>query len=431
MLWASLRAGMTAENFNDGRLIEPQPDCKADRVRCRSRGECGTPPSHVDVLVTGGAGFIGSFVVDRLLAAGHAVRVLDNLDPQVHPTGAPAHLAPGAELLAGDVRDRGVLRRALDGVDAVVHAAAAVGVAQSLYRVDHYVDTNVRGTAALLEAIQARAGRLRKLLVFTSMTSYGEGLYCRPSDGKPVRAAIRSEDDIARHGWEPACPETGEALEPVPTPEDSALLARNVYALTKRWQEELTLGLGTVYGFPVVCLRLFNVYGPRQSLSNPYTGVLAIFLARLVAGERPVVYEDGGQTRDFISVHDVADTALQVLTDDRADGRVLNLGSGQARRIGDIGRALATLVGRDDLQPQVTGQFRRGDVRHCTADIARARETLGFAPRVAWEDGLHELLAWSRETVATDHFDRAHGELARHGLLSDVIPPAGATKATR
>src|SRR5262245_38137548 len=379
------------------------------------------------VLVTGGAGFIGSFVVDRLLAAGHTVRVLDRLDPQVHPDGPPGYLAPGAELLVGDVRDRAMLGRALDGVEAVVHAAAAVGVAQSLYRVEHYVDTNVRGTAALLEALQNRAKSLRKLLVFTSMTGYGEGVYRRPSDGRLLRVAIRSEDDIARHGWEPVCPETGEVLEPAPTPEDSALLARNVYALTKRWQEELALAQGKVHGFPVVCLRLFNVYGPRQSLSNPYTGVLAIFLSRLLAGERPVVYEDGGQSRDFISVHDVADTAQQVLTSSGADGRVLNLGSGEPHRIADIGRALAALTGRDDLQPRVTGQFRRGDVRHCTADITRARTAIGFAPRVSWEDGLRELLAWCRDAASADHFVQAQGELERHGLLSGALG-AGASK---
>src|SRR5262245_35316084 len=327
------------------------------------------------VLVTGGAGFIGSFVVDRLLAAGHSVRVLDNLDPQVHPEGRPSYLAREAELVVGDVRDRTGLAHALEGVDAVVHAAAAVGVAQSLYRVEHYVDVNVRGTATLLDCLQQRAQHLRKLLVFTSMTGYGEGVYRRPSDGRLLRVAIRTEDDIARHGWEPVCPETGEQLEPAPTPEDSALLARNVYALTKRWQEELALSLGSVYGFPVVCLRLFNVYGPRQSLSNPYTGVLAIFLSRLLAGEQPVVYEDGGQSRDFISVHDVAETALLALETDRADGVVMNLGSGELRRIADIGRRLAALAGREDLQPRVTGQFRRGDVRHCTADIARAAST--------------------------------------------------------
>ena len=378
------------------------------------------------VLVTGGAGFIGSFVVDRLLAAGHTVRVLDNLDPQVHPEGAPAYLAAGAELVRGDVRDRGLLERAVVDADAVVHAAAAVGVGQSLYRVEHYVDVNVRGTATLLDCLQHRASHLRKLLVFTSMTGYGEGVYRRPSDGRLLRVETRTEADIARHGWEPVCPETGEPLEPAPTPEDSALLARNVYALTKRWQEELALSLAGVYGFPVVCLRLFNVYGPRQSLSNPYTGVLAIFLARLLAGEQPVVYEDGGQSRDFISVHDVADTALRVLETDAADGQVMNLGSGEPRRIADIGRALATLTGREDLPPRVTGQFRRGDIRHCTADVSRARSRLGFVPRVAWEDGLRELLAWCRGAASADHFVQAQHELESRGLLSGRLePPAG------
>jgi dTDP-L-rhamnose 4-epimerase len=179
-----------------------------------------------------------------------------------------------------------------------------------------------------------------------------------------------------------------------------------------------------------VCLRLFNVYGPRQSLSNPYTGVLAIFLARLLAGEQPVVYEDGGQSRDLISVHDVADTALQALESDRADGVVMNLGSGELRRIGDIGRTLATLAGREDLQPRVTGQFRLGDVRHCTADITRARQALGFAPRIAWEQGLHELLDWCRGAASSDHFGRAHGELERHGLLSrELRSPTGESTA--
>src|SRR5262249_45620205 len=393
------------------------------RRRCSGAPDCGRSAAEMRVLVTGGAGFIGSFVVDRLLAAGHAVRVLDNLDPQGHPAGPPAYLATGAELVRGDVRDRALLDRSVADADAVVHAAAAVGVGQSLYRVEHYVDGNVRGTATLLDALPPHASRLGKLLGFTSMTGYGEGVYRRPSDGRFLRVAARTEEDIARHGWEPVCPDTGEVLVPAPTPEDSALLARNVYALTKRWQEELVLSLGGVYGFPVVCLRLFNVYGPRQSLSNPYTGVLAIFLARLIAGERPVVYEDGGQSRDFISVHDVADTALRVLERGNADGQVMNLGSGEPRRIAEIGRTLATLTGREDLAPRVTGQFRRGDIRHCTADVTRARHRLGFVPRVAWEDGLRELLAWCRDAASAGRFAQAQQELESRGLLSGRLDP--------
>jgi dTDP-L-rhamnose 4-epimerase len=372
----------------------------------------------VRVLVTGGLGFIGSFVVEELLAAGHAVRVLDNRDPQAHPAGDAPAAPGGAELIEGDVRDAHRVGSALDGIDAVVHAAAAVGVAQSLYRVEHYVDVNVRGTATLLDRLVAGRPRPGKLVVLTSMTAYGEGAYRRPSDGRLVRRAVRTESDIRAGGWAPRCPETGEALEPVPTPESAALLGTNVYALTKRYQEELARSLGSVYGFPVVCLRLFNVYGPRQSLRNPYTGVLAIFLSRLLAGQAPVVYEDGGQSRDFVAVRDVAAAVRLALEAEAADGEVLNIGSGTPRRIADVAGELAGLVGVPAVRPVVTGQFRRGDVRHCTADVTLARQRLGFTPRVSWAEGLAELVAWCRRSAADDRFAQADGELRTHGLLS-------------
>lgn len=369
------------------------------------------------VLVTGGLGFIGSFVTDRLITDGHQVRILDNLDPQVHPEGAPAYVDRDAEVRIGDVRDRSVLSAALEDIEVVIHCAAAVGVAQSLYRVHHYVDVNVTGTALLLELLAQRNERPEKLLVFTSMTGYGEGVYRRPSDGRLMRVGIRSEEGIHRFGWEPVCPETNEVLEPILTPEDAAPLARNVYALTKRYQEELALSLGQVYGFPVVCLRLFNVYGPRQSLSNPYTGVLAIFLSRLRAGQAPVVYEDGRQTRDFVSVHDVVDAAVSALQSPEADGRVLNIGSGIPRRIADCARVLARLMGRNDIEPLVNHQFRKGDIRHCTADIRRAVSVLSYSPRTEWEAGLAELIEWARGAPTADRFDQAERELRERGLM--------------
>ena len=213
----------------------------------------------------------------------------------------------------GRCGDKQAVAEALEGVDIVIHCAAAVGVGQSMYRVQHYIDTNAGGMAALLEALIERKQQLQKLIVFTSMTGYGEGVYRRPSDGALLRVPTRTQADIARWGWDVADAQTGEVLEPQPTPEDSALLAQNVYALSKRWQEQLALSIGEAYDFPTTCLRLFNVYGPRQSLSNPYTGVLAIFLSRLLNGEQPVVYEDGRQSRDFVSVHDVVRaTALAI-----------------------------------------------------------------------------------------------------------------------
>ena len=373
------------------------------------------------VLVTGGAGFIGSFLVDRLLIAGHTVRVLDALDPQAHPHGPRAYLAPEAELRVGDIRDRGACDAALGGVDVVVHAAAAVGVAQSLYRVEHYLDVNVRGTATLLDAIAARGG-VERLVVLTSMTAYGEGPYRRPSDGRVQRVAARSEPDILQWGWEPVCPETHEALVAVPTPEDAELTGRNVYALTKRYQEELTLSLGAVYGFPVLCLRLFNVYGPRQSLANPYTGVVAIFLSRLLTGQPPVVYEDGGQTRDFISVHDVTAAVAAAIERPLPGTGVVNIGSGVPRRIEDVARALARVAGLPDVEPRVTGQFRRGDIRHCFADVHRARAWLGFAPRVSWEAGIAELAREAAERPVRDGLAGAEAELRARALLTERLP---------
>jgi dTDP-L-rhamnose 4-epimerase len=375
----------------------------------------------VRILVTGGAGFIGSFLVDRFLASGHEVRILDSLDPQVHPGGTPARPPAGVELRAGDIRDRARCAEALAGVDVVVHAAAAVGVAQSLYRVEHYVDVNVRGTATLLECLAERREPLQRLVVLTSMTGYGEGLYRRPSDGRLMRVSVRTEADIQRGGWECRCPESGEELEPVGTPETAALMAGNVYALTKRYQEELALSLGAVYGFPVTCLRLFNVYGPRQSLSNPYTGVLAIFLSRLLTGRPPVVYEDGRQTRDFVSVHDVAAAVGLALDSPAAAGEGNNIGSGVPRAIGPVARTLAAVVGCPETEPTITGEFRRGDIRHCTADIDRARRLLGYEPRVAWEDGLAELVEWCRGALASDRFAQADGELRARGLVSAPI----------
>ena len=371
------------------------------------------------IVVTGGGGFIGSYIVDRLIADGYRVTVLDNFAPQVHPHGPPAYLNPAADLITGDIRDREALKRALADADAVVHGASAVGVAQSQYEVAHYTDVNVHGTGLLLELLMERRRTLKRLVVFTSMTQYGEGMYRRRSNGAALRVPIRSEPDVERYGWEPVAPDDQEVLEAIPTPEEAELQASNVYALTKRYQEELTRSLGAFYRFPVVCLRLFNVYGPRQSLSNPYTGVLAIFLSRLLAGEAPLVYEDGRQTRDFVSVHDVVEAAVSALTSEAAIGQIVNVGSGEPREIADCARQLAALVGRPGLAPTITGTFRRGDIRHCTADITRARRLLDYRAGVTWEQGLAELIQWAQQAPSEDLTAKAQRELVDRGIMRE------------
>jgi dTDP-L-rhamnose 4-epimerase len=359
------------------------------------------------IVITGGAGFIGSHLADSLLERGYRVRVLDSLVDQVHGgTEHPEYLSEDAELIVGDVRDRGLVREALDGADAVVHLAARVGVGQSMYALEDYVDANTHGTAVLLQALLDRP--VRKLVVASSMSIYGEGAYA------PVDAVERRAADLEARRWEPRGAH-GEELEPLPTPETKQCANSSVYALTKYDQERLCLVFGAAYDVPTVALRFFNVYGPRQALSNPYTGVLAIFAARLLNGNAPLVFEDGEQRRDFVSVRDVTRAVVLALEGDGADGRAVNVASGHSVTVNAIARSLARVLDIE-IEPEVTGKYRAGDIRHCFADITRARELLGYEPKVALDDGLRELADWLATQKADDRVDAATAELVARGL---------------
>jgi dTDP-L-rhamnose 4-epimerase len=366
------------------------------------------------VLITGGAGFIGSHLTDQLLARGYSVRILDNLSKQVHGPRPqrPPYLDSDAELLVADVRDATAVQRALRGVDRVCHLAAAVGVGQSMYQVDEYTSVNNLGTATLLQALIERP--VERLVVASSMSIYGEGSYRGP-DGRQAQPCARKVAQLKAKDWEVRSA-TGEVLTPVPTPETKPPLLGSVYALSKFDQERMCCMVGEAYDIPTIALRFFNVYGPRQALSNPYTGVLAIFAARLMNGNRPLLFEDGQQQRDFVSVHDVARACCAALDAPPARSAVLNIGSGHAYRIREIAERLASVIGRPNLKPELTGNYRVGDIRHCFADIALARDVLSYAPRVSFEAGLIELAQWLEHEVATDQVSEAHAELAARGL---------------
>ena len=366
------------------------------------------------ILITGGAGFIGSHLADHLLEHGYEVRVLDNLTPQVHPDSTrPGYLDPDVELVLGDVRDRAAVSKALAGTDAVVHFAARVGVGQSMYEIAEYTATNNGGTAVLLESLVEH--RVQRLVVASSMSLYGEGLY-RDAGGELVNDAERTPGQLKNGEWEPRAAD-GRALEPVPTPEWKPPRLASVYALSKFDQERLALIVGRAYDIPAVALRFFNVYGTRQALSNPYTGVLAIFAARLLNGRPPLIFEDGRQRRDFVSVHDVVRAcrrALEVPADTVA-GRAFNVGSGVAYTIAEVAEMLATALGLD-IPPECTGRYRVGDIRHCFADLTQSRALLGYEPCVALDRGLVELTEWLATQRPEDLVPAASQELERRGL---------------
>jgi len=371
----------------------------------------------VKILVTGGAGFIGSFLVDELVKAGHRVRIFDNLEPQVHPGGEPPpYLNREAEFIKGDVRDYEALAKATEGMEAIHHEAAMVGVGQSMYQIRRYMEANTLGTANLLDIIVNRKRAVKKLVVASSMSTYGEGAYRCPKCG-PVSPPLRTEVQMSRGDWELHCPSCSAIATPVPTPESKIQEITSIYALSKKDQEDMVINVGTAYKIPVVALRRFNVFGPRQSLSNPYTGVAAIFMSRLKNRNRPLVFEDGKQSRDFISVHDIVRANILAMESPRADYQIFNVGAGRQVTVLDIAVTLNRLLGLS-IEPQVLGKFRQGDVRHCFSDIGKIRKLLGFEPKVSFEGGMKELIEWSGTVTAADKVEEATRELREKGLVS-------------
>jgi len=368
------------------------------------------------ILVTGGAGFIGSHIVDALIGKGHQVRVFDNLDRQVHGEGCkrPEYLNENAEFVNGDIRDREELKRALKGIEIVFHLAAAVGVGQSMYEIHRYVDINVLGTANLLDILANEKHNVQKLLVASSMSVYGEGKYICQDCGV-VYPKLRSLEQLKKEEWEMKCPLCGRDVEGVPTDEEKPLYPTSVYAISKRDQEEMCLAVGRAYDIRTVALRYFNVYGPRQALSNPYTGVAAIFCSRILNNNPPYIFEDGMQSRDFIHVSDIAQASLLAMEKDEADYGVFNVGTGRHSTVLDIANILIRELS-SSVNIDIVKKYREGDIRHCYADISKIQEKIGFRPKVKFENGITDLVEWVKNQEAVDQFEKSKKELEDKGL---------------
>jgi len=366
------------------------------------------------ILVTGGAGFIGSHIVDELIAQGHAVRILDNLDPQAHKNKKPSYLHPEVEFINGDICNVDVIKKALEDIEVIHHHAAAVGIGKSMYEITHFVKVNNLGTAKLLDFIVNQKNNVQKIIVAASNTAYGEGAYsCSCGRRRP---GFRPEEQMKQGKWEIICENCGEEMKPVGVTEEDSFNPSSIYALSKMDQEYMVHIIGKTYGIPSVALRYFNVYGPRQSLSNPYTGVAAIFMSRLKNNKPPQIFEDGLQTRDFVSVKDIVQANVLALDKNAANYETFNVGTGDIYTILKLSEILANIFGKD-IKPKITYKFRKGEIRHCFADISKIKNKLGYAPKINFEDGMKELVEWARTVESVDKVNQAEQELRDKGLL--------------
>lgn len=379
-----------------------------------------TPDNHprqalMKVLVTGGAGFIGSHLVDKLVKMGCDVVIYDNLEKQVHQGKFPKYLNRKARFVKADVRNYNLLKKNLLGSEILFHFASAVGVGQSQYQIKRYVDINIGGTANILDILANNKNRIKKIILSASMSSYGEGVYDCKKCGR-VRPPLRTREQIASLKWEPVCPNCSGLLKTAGVKEEDSLLCNSIYAITKMTQEEMVLNFGRTYNVPVVILRFFNVYGIRQSLSNPYTGAVAIFVSRVKNNNPPIIYEDGLQTRDFVSVYDIVSACILSMKSPKADYQIFNVGTGKNIPIKYVAEKIISIMGKN-LKPIILDKFRKGDVRHCFPSISKIKTTLGYKPKISFDEGLSDLIYASNRIEAIDRFEDAQSELGRRGLL--------------
>jgi dTDP-L-rhamnose 4-epimerase len=371
------------------------------------------------ILITGGAGFIGSHLAKALVSSGHDVTILDVLSEQVHGARPqfPPELAKMARCVLGDICDREMLASEMAGKEIIVHFAAETGTGQSMYALQHYANVNLQGTATLLDiVVNNRPGSLRKIVVASSRAIYGEGKYLCGDHGV-VYPVSRTIESVSQGRFEPACPGCGLALRVMPTSEDTPCRPSSFYGLTKQVQEQMVLMFGAAIGVDAIALRYQNVYGPGQSLSNPYTGLLAVF-SNLVRQGKPLnIFEDGRESRDFIYINDVVDATVACLRSDLRGIQILNVGSGVSTTVLEVAEAVRRYF-NSDVPIQITGAFRLGDIRHNVADISRLRALTGFQPKWRFIDGLNEFLSWSKSCILKEtSFEQSIVELKKRHLF--------------